>query len=101
MLTEMLRELAETQARITRGLGDEAARLRAWESILVLFFARYYTDLPDPIAAAEADRDLLTRLVSEQDEECARHLEGHYAKIIAYVKSGQELKAWRDRKRHR
>ena len=74
--------------------GEELMRFRAWEALLHLFFARYYTEKMDPVGAATWDRDFLAdqRRKFARDEAGARDIIKVYDAIFAYIKAGQEAK---------
>jgi hypothetical protein len=93
--------LYSAQEGLTSKLVDETMRFRAWESLLYLFFARYYIDKPDPMAAIEYDRDFLANLRRDiaQDEDGAKQIEALFDVITTMVEQGQKLQAWRDLKK--
>jgi hypothetical protein len=70
---------------------DRVKRHDAWESILYLFFARYYLGRDDPAGAATHDRDFLAGCHRKhgQDEEGAREVEAIYKTIFVLIETAQ------------
>jgi hypothetical protein len=93
----MADEQPKEKGDIADGMGklvDEVLRFRAWESLLYLFFARYYSGMSDSTAAATWDRDFLADLRRRlaQDEEGAQDIEGIYKHILAMIETGRRRK---------
>ncbi len=96
---ERLARALEPMVEGTKKIVDELMRFRAWESLLYLFFARYYSGKDDPTAAAMADRDLLAshRREFAQDEEGAQQIERLFQAVFTLIKAGQDHKRGRGR----
>ncbi len=110
-ILETLENVVETQAKMaaqaaegllesTKVFTGELMRFRAWESVLYLFFARYYSRLDDPMGAATWDRDFLAgrRRELADDEEGARGIEALYQSLFVMIEAGQRHKSALGRK---
>jgi hypothetical protein len=95
MLIEGATKNAEMAAHSSRVFADELLRFRAWETVLYLFFARYYVGKEDAIMSALADRDLLANMCRQHGggEEVAQQIEAIYKSIAALVETGLRHKA--------
>jgi hypothetical protein len=81
---------------------DTVQRFRAWESLLVLFFARYYMGESNPIEAAMRDRDFLVgQHTANGDPEGARAVEKNYEALRAYIKAALDVRAGRGQEKDR
>jgi hypothetical protein len=91
----MADEQPKEKGDIADGMGklvDEVLRFRAWEALLYLFFARYYSGKEDSIGAATWDRDFLAsqRRKLAQDEDGALRIEEIYRVLFLMIEAGRE-----------
>lgn len=88
-------QMAKLLAETSQIFANELGRFRAWESVLYLFFARYYFGKADPISAATYDRDFLAGLRRESagDEVGAQDIEQLYGVLFTMVKAAQQHSA--------
>jgi hypothetical protein len=87
-------EATELTAESMEMIASELMRFRAWEALLYLFFARYYSGMNNPITAATWDRDFFVQRYKElQSEDGAQIVEGIFKAIISMIEAGQEHKA--------
>lgn len=86
--------VSQTLAANSEVFIKELRRFRACEALLYLFFARYYIEKADPIAAATFDRDFLAGQHRKyaQDEAGAQDIEHLYDPIFTYINAGLEAK---------
>jgi hypothetical protein len=84
-----LLELAKKSAELSAQHAEEVMNMRAWKSILHLFFVRYYLEHEDPLTLARSDRDFLTNCWKEQghSEEVASQIDEIYSTIIQMVEN--------------
>jgi hypothetical protein len=81
--------LLDSFTRNLEATADELVRFRAWETILYLFFVRYYLERKDSVSLALGDRSFLADTLRTHggDEQTAQQVEAIYENIVPMIEN--------------
>jgi hypothetical protein len=100
-LVEAMVRNVEANTEGNRIVADELLRLRAWQDILSLFFARYYLNMEDTSGVLNSDRDFLaTTQRKHGSEDVAVQVESIYQVFATLIETYQRSQTSPAQERH-